>query len=41
MTILTERFTEAVDYVRVAHAKQVRKGSNIPTSTTCSVWPAW
>jgi (p)ppGpp synthase/HD superfamily hydrolase len=30
MTILTERFTEAVDYVRVAHASQFRKGSSIP-----------
>jgi (p)ppGpp synthase/HD superfamily hydrolase len=30
MTILSERFTEAVEYVRVAHAAQFRKGSNIP-----------
>ena len=26
MTVLTERFTRAVDYARVAHAGQVRKG---------------
>ncbi len=30
MTVLTDRFTRAVDYARVAHATQVRKGSNIP-----------
>lgn len=30
MTILTERFTQAVDYARVAHASQVRKGTRIP-----------
>ena len=30
MTVLTERFTHAVDHARVAHAAQVRKGSNIP-----------
>ena len=30
MTILTERFTHAVDYARVAHASQVRKGTRIP-----------
>ncbi|MFC5576768.1 HD domain-containing protein [Lysobacter niabensis] len=30
MTELTERFTRAVDYARVAHAAQVRKGSGIP-----------
>lgn len=30
MTQLTERFSHAVDYARVAHATQVRKGSNIP-----------
>lgn len=27
---LSERFTQAVDYARVAHAAQVRKGSNTP-----------
>ena len=30
MTILTRRFTDAVDYARIAHAPQVRKGSGIP-----------
>ncbi|MEO6384851.1 MAG: guanosine polyphosphate pyrophosphohydrolase, partial [Thermomonas sp.] len=30
MIILTDRFTRAVDYARIAHAAQVRKGSNIP-----------
>ncbi|KZC36770.1 MULTISPECIES: HD domain-containing protein [Rhodanobacter] len=30
MTALTERFSRAVDYARIAHATQLRKGSNIP-----------
>ena len=30
MTALTRRFTDAVDYARVAHATQFRKGSGIP-----------
>ncbi|MGA8276804.1 MAG: HD domain-containing protein [Rhodanobacteraceae bacterium] len=30
MTALSERFTDAVDYARTAHADQVRKGSGIP-----------
>jgi (p)ppGpp synthase/HD superfamily hydrolase len=30
MTVLTDRFTRAVDYARVAHGDQVRKGSDIP-----------
>lgn len=30
MTVLTDRFTRAVDYARIAHAAQVRKGSGIP-----------
>lgn len=30
MTALTDRFTRAVDYARIAHATQLRKGSNIP-----------
>ena len=30
MTILSERFSRAVDYARIAHAHQVRKGSGIP-----------
>lgn len=30
MAIMTKRFTEAVDYARVAHAAQTRKGTNIP-----------
>jgi len=30
VTDLTDRFARAVDYVRIAHAAQVRKGSNIP-----------
>lgn len=30
MTVLTDRFTRAMDYARVAHATQVRKGSQIP-----------
>lgn len=30
MTALTDRFSRAVDYARIAHAAQFRKGSNIP-----------
>jgi (p)ppGpp synthase/HD superfamily hydrolase len=30
MTALTDRFTRAVDYARIAHVAQCRKGSNIP-----------
>lgn len=30
MTALTDRFTRALDHARIAHAAQVRKGSNIP-----------
>jgi (p)ppGpp synthase/HD superfamily hydrolase len=30
MTVLTDRFSRAVDYARIAHAAQVRKGSDIP-----------
>ena len=30
MTVLTDRLSRAVDYARIAHAAQVRKGSNIP-----------
>lgn len=30
MTVLTDRFTRAVDYARIAHATQLRKGSGIP-----------
>jgi (p)ppGpp synthase/HD superfamily hydrolase len=30
MTALTDRFTRAVDYARIAHAAQCRKGSSIP-----------
>lgn len=30
MTMLSERFTAAVDHARIAHATQVRKGSRIP-----------
>ena len=30
MAALTDRFSRAVDYARIAHATQVRKGSNIP-----------
>lgn len=33
MTILTDRFTRAVDYARIAHAAQVRKGTRIPYIT--------
>ena len=29
MTILTDRFSRAVDYARIAHAAQLRKGSDI------------
>lgn len=29
-TRMTARYAEAVDYARVAHAKQVRKGTNVP-----------
>jgi (p)ppGpp synthase/HD superfamily hydrolase len=30
MTTLSDRVSQAVDYARIAHAAQVRKGSNIP-----------
>src|SRR5512139_1788829 len=30
MTVLTDRYTRAVDYARVAHAEQTRKGTRIP-----------
>ncbi|MGP1667690.1 MAG: HD domain-containing protein, partial [Rhodanobacter sp.] len=30
MIVLTDRFSRAVDYARIAHATQVRKGANIP-----------
>lgn len=30
MTVLTQRFTQAIEYARVAHAAQFRKGSGIP-----------
>lgn len=30
MTLLSERFTRAVDHARIAHAGQVRKGTTIP-----------
>lgn len=30
MTMLTKRYSDAVDYARIAHAGQIRKGSNIP-----------
>jgi (p)ppGpp synthase/HD superfamily hydrolase len=33
MTILTDRFTRAVDYARIAHAAQMRKGTPIPYIT--------
>lgn len=33
MTVLTERFTRAVDYARVAHTGQVRKGTTVPYIT--------
>lgn len=33
MTVLTDRFTRAVDYARIAHAGQVRKGTTTPYLT--------
>ncbi|HET6435817.1 MAG TPA: HD domain-containing protein [Xanthomonadaceae bacterium] len=33
MTVLTDRFARAVDYARIAHAGQVRKGTDIPYIT--------
>lgn len=30
MTVLTHRFTQAIEYARIAHAAQFRKGSGIP-----------
>ena len=33
MTVLTDRFARAVDYARIAHAAQVRKGTTIPYIT--------
>ena len=33
MTVLTERFARAVDYARIAHAGQTRKGTDIPYLT--------
>lgn len=32
-TVLTDRFTRAVDYARIAHAGQLRKGTTIPYLT--------
>lgn len=33
MTVLTHRFTEAIDYARVAHGPHFRKGTRIPSAT--------
>jgi hypothetical protein len=33
LTVLTERFARAVDYARIAHAGQTRKGTDIPYLT--------
>ena len=33
MTVLTDRFARAVDYARIAHAGQTRKGTDIPYLT--------
>ena len=33
MTVITERFARAVDYARIAHAGQTRKGTDIPYLT--------
>jgi (p)ppGpp synthase/HD superfamily hydrolase len=33
MAVITDRFTRAVDYARIAHAAQVRKGTDIPYLT--------
>lgn len=41
MTLVSNRFTRAIDHARLAHAAQVRKGSNIPYLYTCSVSPVW
>jgi hypothetical protein len=41
MTLLTDRYTAAVDYARVAHAAQVKKGTAFPTWPTCSASAAW
>lgn len=30
MLVLTDPFTRAVDYARIAHAAQLRRGSDIP-----------
>ena len=30
MTTITKRYVDAVNYARIAHAAQVRKGSSIP-----------
>lgn len=30
MTVITKRFTDALDYARIAHAAQFRKGTKIP-----------
>lgn len=30
MTVLTRRFSDAVEYARIAHAAQFRKGTSIP-----------
>ena len=30
MTVLTDRFSRAVDYARIAHAGQLRKGTRVP-----------
>ena len=34
---LTDRFVRAIDYARIAHAAQVRKGDPRARSLTC--WP--
>lgn len=41
MTILTNRFARAVDYARIAHAAQVRKGTGIPYIIHCWPSPPW
>jgi (p)ppGpp synthase/HD superfamily hydrolase len=33
LTVLTDRFVRAIDYARIAHAAQVRKGTDIPYLT--------
>jgi len=40
-SVLSRRFEEAMVYAAQLHARQKRKGTNMPTWRTCWAWPAW